>query len=113
MRNRYERTKIPIQEQNKTELEFSLPLLVPSSHTSCAEIPATPSLALRLFIKSNGHTTKAGINRAILSSVWGQLVPFTTYKIWRQGRLAITVPYAYSSQECAACTFTSADNRLT
>ena len=61
----------------------------------------------------NKATAKAGLNRAILSSAWGQVVSFTTYKALRQGKLVITVPPAYSSQECAVCTFTSPDNRLT
>ncbi len=61
----------------------------------------------------NKATAKAGLNRAILSSAWGQVVSFTTYKALRQGKLVITVPSAYSSQECAVCTFTSPDNRLT
>jgi len=61
----------------------------------------------------NGRRAKAGLNRAILSSAWGQVVSFTTYKALRQGKLVITVPPASSSQECAVCTFTSPDNRLT
>ncbi len=61
----------------------------------------------------NGAKAKAGLNRAILSSAWGQVVAFTTYKALRHGKLVITVPPAYSSQECAVCTFTSPDNRLT
>ena len=61
----------------------------------------------------NKATAKAGLNRAILSSAWGQVVSFTTYKALRQGKLVITVPPAYSSQECAQCGFTSPDNRLT
>ena len=60
----------------------------------------------------NGRAAKAGLNRAILASAWGQVVSFTTYKALRQGKLAITVPPAYSSQECAVCTFTAPDNRL-
>ncbi|PSR32655.1 MAG: hypothetical protein C7B46_12905 [Sulfobacillus benefaciens] len=59
----------------------------------------------------NKATAKAGLNRAILSSAWGPVVSFTTYKALRQGKLVITVPPAYSSQECAVCTFTSPDNR--
>ena len=59
----------------------------------------------------NKATAKAGLNRAILSSAWGQVVSFTTYKALRQGKLVITVPPAYSSQECAVCTVTSPDNR--
>ncbi|MCL4319162.1 MAG: transposase [Firmicutes bacterium] len=60
----------------------------------------------------NRAKAKAGLNRAILSSAWGQVVSFTTYKALRQGKLVITVPPAYSSQECAICTFTHPDNRL-
>ncbi len=60
----------------------------------------------------NGATAKAGLNRAILSSAWGQVVSFTTYKALRQPKLVITVPPAYSSLECPDCTFTSPDNRL-
>ena len=61
----------------------------------------------------NGAKAKAGLNRAILSSAWGQVVTFTRYKALRQGKLVIMVPFAKSSQECAVCTFTSPDNRLT
>ena len=59
----------------------------------------------------NKAAAKAGLNRAILSSAWGQVVAFTIYKALRHGKLVITVPYAYSSQECAVCTFTSPNNR--
>ena len=58
----------------------------------------------------NGRQAKAGLNRAILVSAWGQVVLFTTYKALRNQKLVITVPFAYSSQECAVCTFTSPDN---
>ena len=59
----------------------------------------------------NKAAAKAGLNRAILSSAWGQVVSFTTYKALRHGKLVITVLPGYSSQECAVCTFTSPDNR--
>ncbi len=59
----------------------------------------------------NGRNAKAGLNRAILSSAWGEVVSFTSYKALRSGKLVIKVPFAYSSQECAVCTFTSPDNR--
>jgi putative transposase len=61
----------------------------------------------------NGRRAKARLNRALLSSAWGPVVSLTTYKAVRQGKLVITVPPAYSSQECAVCTFTAPDNRLT
>ena len=61
--------------------------------------------------RPNGRQAKAGLNRAILTSAWGDVVSFTRYKALRQGKLVITVPPHHSSQECAVCTFTSPDNR--
>ena len=60
----------------------------------------------------NGRNAKAGLNRAILASAWGDVVSFTRYKALRQGKLVITVPPQHSSQECAQCGFTSPDHRL-
>jgi transposase, IS605 OrfB family, central region len=60
----------------------------------------------------NGRAAKAGLNRAILASAWGQVVTFTRDKALRHGKLVITVPPQRSSQECAECGFTSPDNRL-
>ncbi len=40
----------------------------------------------------NGAKAKAGLNRAILSSAWGQVVALTIYKALRHGKLVITVP---------------------
>ena len=53
----------------------------------------------------NGARAKAGLNRVILSSAWGQVVQYTEYKALRAGKLVVKVPFAYSSQECAACGF--------
>ena len=61
----------------------------------------------------NGAKAKAGLNRAILTSAWGLVVTLTRYKALRHHKLVILVPFAYSSQECAVCTFTSPDNRRT
>lgn len=61
----------------------------------------------------NGAAAKAGLNRAILSSAWGQVVQYTEYKALRTGKLVVNVPFAYSSQECAACGYTHSDNRPT
>ncbi len=60
----------------------------------------------------NGATAKAGLHRAILASAWGDVVSFTRYKALRQGKLVLTVPPHQTSQECAQCTFTSPDNRI-
>jgi putative transposase len=59
----------------------------------------------------NGVRAKAGLNRAILSSAWGQVVRYTEYKALRTGKLVILVPPAYSSQTCAVCGHVSPDNR--
>ena len=61
----------------------------------------------------NGARAKAGLNRVILSSAWGQVVQYTEYKALRAGKLVVKVPFAYSSQECAVCGYTHSDNRLT
>jgi putative transposase len=55
---------------------------------------------------------KAGLNRSILTSAWGQLKLFTHYKARRAGKLCIVVPPHYSSQTCAPCQHTAAENRL-
>jgi putative transposase len=59
----------------------------------------------------NQAAAKAGLNRAILSSAWGEVVSFTRYKALRHGKLVITVPPAYSSQTCAACGHVNPDSR--
>ena len=60
----------------------------------------------------NGRKAKAGLNRVILASAWGTVVSFTRYKALRQGKLVLTVPPQYSSQECAVCGHINPDNRL-
>ena len=44
----------------------------------------------------NHAATKAGLNRAILSSAWGAVVSFTRYKVLRTGKLVIWVLPAYN-----------------
>lgn len=61
----------------------------------------------------NGARAKAGLNRAILASGWGRVVQYTEYRALRADKLVVKVPFAYSSQECAACGFTHPDNQLT
>jgi putative transposase len=55
---------------------------------------------------------KAGLNRSILASTWGQTKVFLQYKARRQGKLCLDVPPHYSSQECAACGHVHKDNRI-
>jgi putative transposase len=59
----------------------------------------------------NGRAAKAGVNRAILSSAWGQVVTFTCYQALRRGKLVITVLPYHRAQECAECPCTAPDNR--
>ena len=54
---------------------------------------------------------KAGLNRSILGSAWGQVKLCTQYKARRAGKLCMEVLPHYSSQECGACGHTHKDNR--
>jgi putative transposase len=47
----------------------------------------------------SGARAKAGLNRAILSSAWGQVLRFTEYKALRAEKLVIVIPPAYNSQK--------------
>ena len=67
--------------------------------------------AQRRFLPK-GAAAKAGLNRAILTSAWGEVVRCTTYKALRRHKLVILVPPAYSSQTCAACGHQHSENRL-
>lgn len=46
---------------------------------------------------------KAGLNRAILNAGWGQLRSYLHYKCFRRGKLLVSVPAHYTSQECSHC----------
>ena len=52
---------------------------------------------------------KAGLNRSILATGWGQFEQMVSYKC----REVIKVPAAYTSQRCAICGHTEKDNRKT
>ena len=52
---------------------------------------------------------KAGLNRSILATGWGQFEQMLTYKC----REVIKVPAAYTSQRCHACGHTEKDSRKT
>lgn len=60
----------------------------------------------------NGAAAKSGLNKAILSSTWGQTKVFLQYKARRQGKLVIEVSPHYTSQECAVCGHIHKDNRV-
>lgn len=59
----------------------------------------------------NGAAQKAGLNKAILQSCWGSIAYQLAYKGHRQSALVLTVPAAYSSQECSSCGHIHPDNR--
>ena len=54
---------------------------------------------------------KAGLNRSILSSAWGQVRTYLSYKALEAHKLAIIVPSAFGSQECSQCGCTKPENR--
>ena len=60
----------------------------------------------------NNAAAKSGLNKSILSSIWGKIHTFTKYKALRAHKGVVEVPAQYSSQECAACGFTHSENRL-
>lgn len=59
----------------------------------------------------NGARAKAGLNRAILLSCWGEIYRQLGYKAARKNKLVGLVPAAYSSQECSQCGHTHPGNR--
>lgn len=60
----------------------------------------------------NGARAKSGLNKSILASAWGQTQTYLQYKARRQGKLVVSVPPFFSSQECAACGHVHQDNRV-
>jgi putative transposase len=56
---------------------------------------------------------KAGLNRSILASSWGQTKQYLQYKARRAGKLVVEVPPFHSSQECGQCGHTHPNNRKT
>jgi putative transposase len=72
----------------------------------------TASAAGTLEAPGKNVAQKRGLNRSILASVWGNLKAYTKYKALRLGKLVIEVPAHFSSQECSACGFIHANNRV-
>ena len=60
----------------------------------------------------NGARAKAGLNKGILASAWGQIKRCTDYKAQRAGKLMIEVPAHHTSQTCSHCGHVHPDNRL-
>lgn len=61
----------------------------------------------------NRASAKAGLNRSILDSGWGQLLRLIAYKAEEAGRTIIAVEARYTSQTCGACGHVAAGNRPT
>lgn len=61
---------------------------------------------------NNGAKAKAGLNKSILASTWGQTKIYLSYKALRRGKLSVEVPAFFSSQECAQCGHIHPDNRI-
>ncbi|MBB4861269.1 putative transposase [Pseudomonas nitritireducens] len=59
----------------------------------------------------NGAAAKAGLNRSILQSCWGNIVLYTHYKAERANKVTIKVHPHFSSQTCSQCGHTSSENR--
>jgi len=62
--------------------------------------------------QKNGAAAKTGLNTAILASIWGMIVLFTTYKGLSKGKLTIKTPPPGTSHECSRCGHTHPDNRV-
>lgn len=56
---------------------------------------------------------KAGLNRNILDSSWGQFKEKLGYKLAANGGRLVTVPAAKTSQTCAVCGHVDAESRVT
>lgn len=59
----------------------------------------------------NRAAQKGGLNKAILLSCWGAIATQVKYKGFRHSALVLSVPAAYSSQECSSCRHIHPDNR--
>lgn len=60
----------------------------------------------------NNAGAKAGLNKSILASAWGNTLVFAKYKALRSNKLVIEVAAHHTSQECSQCGHTHKDNRL-
>lgn len=59
----------------------------------------------------NQAKAKAGLNKSILASCWGNILLFARYKALRANKLVIEVSAHYTSQTCGCCGHTHSDNR--
>jgi len=59
----------------------------------------------------NGAGAKTGLNRSLLDQALGKILLFSRYKAARAGKIVLTVPAHFSSQECSCCGHTSPANR--
>jgi len=64
------------------------------------------------FLK-DGAKAKAGLNKSILNSMWGKIVPFVRDKGLKKEKLTINIPAHGPSQGCSRCGHIHPDNRAT
>ena len=92
------------------------------AHQTSRKLADDPNVALFVFedlkiknmtarARNRGVRQKAGLNRSILGSAWGQTKLFLSYKARKAHKLVVSVAPHHSSQECRACGHTSPDNR--
>lgn len=62
--------------------------------------------------EKNGATAKAGLNKAILDKSWYKLEEYLKYKTARAGKAWFKINANLTSQECANCSHTHPDNRM-
>ena len=60
----------------------------------------------------NGRKAKAGLNKAILASMWGRFARLLEYKAKEKGKLFLRVDPKHTSQECSDCGCIHPGNRL-
>ena len=60
----------------------------------------------------NRASAKSGLNEAIMSSCWGQILRYVGYKAKAKGKLVLVLSAYQSSQECVRCHHTHPTNRV-
>lgn len=62
--------------------------------------------------QKNGASAKSGLNRKLLGVGLSRLEEFILYKAYKQNKPVFKINPANTSRECALCTYTHPDNRL-
>jgi putative transposase len=96
-------------------MEISWHTIMEIEWHSIQEIRWHNMMEIRHTIEEPGKNVaaKSGLNREILAVGWHRFQTYLTYKALRKGKIVFKVNPHYSSQECAICSHTHQDNRLT